>query len=52
MLVTLVEAGLTPHGVSGLKFHSRRRLSAIRESHPTWGEWIEILLIIFLYVAA
>ena len=33
---------LTPHGVSGLKFVEVQNLISQLESHPAWGEWIEI----------
>ena len=36
--------GLTPHGVSGLKFVESRNRTANLESHPTRGEWIEMLI--------
>ena len=34
--------GLTPHGVSGLKFGIARAMAEQWGSHPAWGEWIEI----------
>ena len=34
--------GLTPHGVSGLKYHCRRPFPSNSVSHPTRGEWIEM----------
>ena len=33
---------LTPHGVSGLKLHREGPRQLIEQSHPAWGEWIEI----------
>ena len=35
---------LTPHGVSGLKSDSCAPGRCSRQSHPAWGEWIEIPL--------
>ena len=34
--------GLTPHGVSGLKFKLATVASDTVQSHPTRGEWIEM----------
>ena len=34
--------GLTPHGVSGLKFFVAQSNATMYKSHPTRGEWIEI----------
>ena len=33
---------LTPCGVSGLKLRQTAGQRQLSESHPTWGEWIEI----------
>ena len=35
--------GLTPHGVSGLKSSGMFGLKTDYKSHPTRGEWIEII---------
>ena len=37
--------GLTPHGVSGLKYTCTIERVVKYKSHPTRGEWIEITLI-------
>ena len=39
----LYAEGLTPHGVSGLKYaQANKAFQKIARSHPTRGEWIEI----------
>ena len=37
-------SSLTPHGVSGLKLLDRNAQLHAEESHPTRGEWIEMLI--------
>ena len=37
-----VSYGLTPPGVSGLKFRVYQRREKRNQSHPTRGEWIEM----------
>ena len=40
--------GLTPHGVSGLKLILLTGSVTKNLSHPAWGEWIEIPLLLAL----
>ena len=40
----LVTLSLTPHGVSGLKCQRVRSDNMAEKSHPTRGEWIEIMI--------
>ena len=40
-------SGLTPHGVSGLKLSDITVDVVFVRSHPTRGEWIEILYVSF-----
>ena len=42
MLNRMGGTGRTPHGVRGLKLDSVLETPEVRESHPSWGAWIEI----------
>ena len=43
-----INARLTPHGVSGLKYPIGRKHRLHAKSHSTRSEWIEILMLLIL----